>query len=191
MGIVEEAPQGGHEIWESFVAAFLAEVRSLSESDRMRFWETETSRTATYDALLPRVANKLGMDFKSEYMTVDGHLKLAGGRWNGFAQIWVEYENRIGGTEEEMDKLCYLRSPVKVLITVGTWPSEWKEKWRAYVRENNLWLPESPKAVYGFIVGEARRIDSDKECLHFHIFTLSPDGTETCQEKEELIGELV
>src|SRR5208282_4961611 len=159
------AMRKGEEIWQNFVTAFLSEVRSMSDGDRDFSWSSQKARTSTYGELLTRVGARLGMVIVPEYMHVDRHFKKAGGPEAGFPEIWVEFENEMGKTLEEMDKLCYLRSFLKVLITVGAWPSNWKDKWRSHVKGNNVWLPESQETVYGFIVGEAKRAGAGKECL--------------------------
>ncbi len=186
----EHVIRKGEELWQNFVAAFLKEVRSMPVSDRNRFWSERTDRTSTYDALLPQVGDRLAMTYVPEFMRVDGHFKKVVGPDAGFPQIWVEYENEIGKTLEEMDKLCYLRSFLKVLITVGAWPRDWKGRWCSYVKGNNVWLPELQETAYGFIVGEAKRSGTGKECLYFHFFAISPDGREISEEREELIGEV-
>jgi len=180
----------GQEIWQNFVTAFLSEVRNMSDSDRNCFWSGQKARTSTYGELLTRVSARLGMDMVPEYMHVDWHFKRARGPEAGFPQIWVEVENEMGKTLEEMDKLCYLRSFLKILITVGTWPSDWKDKWCSHVKANNLWLAESQETLYGFLVGEAKRAGGGNECLDYHLFAFSPEGKEICAEREELIGEL-
>jgi hypothetical protein len=186
----EQTMRKGEEIWENFVTAFLSEVRSMSDSDRNCFWSGQKARTSSYSELLTRVGARLGMDMVPEYMHVDWQFKRARGPEAGFPQIWVEVENVMGKTLEEMDKLCYLRSYLKILITVGAWPGNWKDEWCSHVKENYVWLPESQATVYGFIVGEAKRAGAGKEWLCYHLFALSTDGKEISAEREELIGEL-
>lgn len=182
--------QKGADLWDDFKRLFPAEVRKLNDEQRKQFWSSRPARTNTYRNLLPRVAAGLKLEYNSEYseslFRIDG--LMADRACHGMPRIWIEYENDARTTEREMDKLCYVRSPLKVLITVDRWPDvPLKDMWLRYVRESWSCWPESGDTVYAFVVGEAKDAGGGVESLFFHLFSASADGN-TAPEEEELIG---
>ena len=78
MKVEEKCSQEGLEIWKAFVAALLAEVRILSGSEGKQFRSSKPDRTEGYRRLLPRVAQRLGMDSDSRFRGNDpGHPAVA------------------------------------------------------------------------------------------------------------------
>ena len=181
----------GVDLWDSFKRLFLVEVREFNDEERKQFWSSRPSRTSMYrDRLLPRIADGLKLEYKPEssenYFRIDG--LYADPDCYGVPQIWIEVENDPKSSEREMDKLCYVRSPLKVLITVDRWPDDHlKAEWLRYIRETWSCWPESTDTVYGFIVGEAKNSGDGGESLFFHLFSVSADGN-AAPEEEELVG---
>jgi hypothetical protein len=55
---------------------------------------------------------------------------------------------------QEIERLCYLRAPLKVLITaVGADPRTLSARWISDIRQSYAdWVKESADTVYGFLV---------------------------------------
>ena len=97
--------------------------------------------------------------------------------------IFVESENEVEKTGHEVQKLCSMSAPLRVLITVAQWddaPGFWNrggirplmvERWnRIVVAQNNVW--PNP-GIIGYIVGERGRDDM----LRFYTFAYRHDGS--------------
>lgn len=184
--------RNGADLWNDFRKLFLAEVCKLNYEERKQFWWSRRDRTERYRGLLRSIAGELKLDYNpkvaEKYFRIDG--VYADPACCGMPQIWIEYENDARSTQLEMDKLCYVRSPLKVLITVSRWPAvRLKEEWLQYIRDSWSCWPESADTVYGFIIGEAKETVRGGESLFFHFFSVSADGNAT-PEEEELIGGL-
>jgi hypothetical protein len=104
----------GLSLWKDFTSELLRELHAMSPDEVKEFWSTPTKRTDCYLApnrgMLPRMAEKVGMQFKREYLRIDGELC----RDEGFPEIFVELENDGASVaDSELEKLCYVRIAVK------------------------------------------------------------------------------
>jgi len=185
----------GLKLWNDFASELLRELRVLSPEQLSEFWGTVPGRTEFYlnrdCGLIKKIATRMGMRFpKKENMHIDGELD----REDGFPEIFIEVENYVKGVaDSELEKLCYVRAPLKVLITVCAWPNEaLKSRWLQDVRDcQQKWLPESAEVVYGFIIGEAKQENKDsgkREGLKFHLFAASPDGEIIDERPAEVVA---
>src|SRR5438445_12759241 len=110
----EQAMGNSSELWTKFKEALMAEVRSLAQEGLLgECWGTETGRTKMYtERIVPGIGQRLGLEYVPEWLNIDG------GYWDrGLARIFLETENNAQITYQEMDKLCHVRAPLKVLIT--------------------------------------------------------------------------
>ncbi len=179
----------GLELWKAIKAGFLAELDSMSQGsagDRRDFWSTPRNRTDWYlyrrDAILVRVAQRLHLPpFAMEVMNFDGLFKDQG----GFPQIFVEVENNANLVlASELRKLCYVRAPLKLLITVSVRSKvpDRRSEWLAQIAACARWLPKSPEVVYGFITGDGLTVFP---ALSFEFFAASSTGEELLDERSE------
>jgi hypothetical protein len=185
----------GLTLWNALVTALLDELRALPQERIDYFWSTPSKRTEGYLAsdqgLLPRIAQRLGMVFTPEVRRIDGEFKYMA---DGFPQIFAEVENNASSiAESELEKLCYVRAPLKLIITVCPWPNpELRDRWLKVIADcAKEWLPESPEVVYGFIIGECRweeQVDSpQRPGLFFHLFAVSSAGELVDERPQEFI----
>lgn len=181
-------------LWNDFTVQFLQELQLMSSVQVRDFWGTATDRTRCYltpdCGILPKIAKRMGMRFAWEHMRIDGELC----REDGFPEIFVEVENdAVTIADSELEKLCYVRAPLKLLITVMKWPNEvLKSRWLQDVKDcQQNWFPESTDVVYGFIIGEAKweKTDSGQRLgLTFHLFAASPDGNIVDERPSEVVS---
>jgi hypothetical protein len=188
----------GLKLWNDLAFEFLRELRAMSPEQLKKFWGTRSDRTASYlgkkDGILPRIAMKMGMRFKAEHMRFDGEFYREGD--DGFPEVFVEVENKATDiARSELENLCYLRAPLKLVITVSMGPEQdkaLKSQWLKDVKDcQQKWLKESPEVVYGFIIGEVKWEDTDqgkRKGLKFHLFAASPDGEIVVKERDEVVG---
>lgn len=180
----------GIELWDTFSDCLLAELRDKDADQIAAGWSSSAARTKFYlgpDGVLDRVAHQMGMTFCREYMKLDGHLK----RDDGFPQIFVEVENAPQSTQNEVEKLCYVRAPLKVLVTVSTWPNPpLRDMWLQGIADCAHWLPECPDVVYGLIIGQVKATQPTGRILVYHLLTASSTGVIITENREELIAQL-
>lgn len=174
------ATANGIELWPKFKEAFMQAVRMLPPRDRAKFcagperrYRTEIYKTR----VLPDVGRRLGLTLGGGHLTIDAHYKDSG----GYPYIFIEYENVATTAKQEVEKLCYVRSPLKILITVRGPDDKLKQEWSNSVRESwREWLPESDKTVYGFVTGPAPGVRGPSFCF----FSLATRGDSACEEKD-------
>jgi hypothetical protein len=165
----------GLQLWQEFRDAFLSAVARLGPSEVQRIRDP-AERTLFYglgkrglSGLLPQLAHQLGMErFDQEYLGADG-VFVANGGW---PMIYVESENVAGLAWQEIERLCYLRAPLKVLITAAPWPAkDLTDRWKSDIRRSYAWVSESPNTVYGFLV-----LDLNKPDATYVHFAVGSDG---------------
>ena len=171
----------GLTLWNDFVRLLLDELRAMPREEIDYFWSTAPARTNCYlnpgHGILPKIAARLGMTFSTEVMRFDGQFRY---KEPGFPLIFVEVENNADSiADNELEKLCYVRAPLKLVITVCKWPnSGLKTRWLKDIADcANQWLPESSDVVYGFVIGEAKWVEAERRLgLFFHCFVADANG---------------
>jgi hypothetical protein len=126
------------------------------------------------------------------FLTVDCTFKVREGADRGSPQVFIEYENRAQSAMVEVEKLCYLRAPLKILITFCRWPDkDLRKKWVDCVAGSWKWLPEFSGIVYGFVIADIMcERQGGRKRLCFHFFGVSADGVLMGNERTEFIGDL-
>jgi len=183
----------GLELWNKFVGRLLEELHAMPQDKVDDFWSAPTARTYCYldrdRGLLPKIAKDLDMAFSKEIMHIDGQFRY---KEPGFPLIFVEVENDARGIKSsELEKLCYVRAPLKLLITVRKWPDpDLKASWLRDIADcNGQWLPESPEVVYGFVIGEGKWVQAEhRKGLFFHCFAADANGRVIEERPSEFIG---
>ena len=143
----------GFDLWIRFRDTFLASAREIDPSRLAN----RSERTRAYglgrrgqEGLLPSLVPKLGMlRFDQEYLGADGVFVREG----GWPEIYVESENDAADSWREIERLAYLRAPLKVLITTMPTPSI-EQRWAKDIQAAHEWLSESGESVYGFLILE-------------------------------------
>src|ERR1700733_2392818 len=156
----------GQKLWEDFGSCLLVWLRDMSPEQARAFFANPSDRTTGYcKDLLPRIGQLMNMGFVCEgAMRFDFQLRNE----SGLTEIFVESENYINyivawnvhADTQELEKLCYVRAPLKVIIT-STEPylggrqrdrraviGDLKNRSVKRIAEFAKWLPESSAAVY-------------------------------------------
>lgn len=176
---MKQSPQA---LWATFQHAFCAAIQSLETARLVEIWATQQTRTDYYsDELLKCIARTLELDFKREYSRVDYSMWDSRSGSEATPVIFIESENHATGGDHEVETLCCLAAPVKVLITVGEWEDvlpRWRRggqrsllmtRWRSIRSAYQTAWPDA--GVFGVIVGES---DPDG-VIRFHAFELDAE----------------
>jgi len=103
---------------QRFIEAFHDSLMEFDALALANAWPRKTRRTKLYaDSTMPDIARELGLQHRRERFTVDHALVREDANGHEVAQIYIESENEYGRATHEMQKLCSLNSPVRVLIT--------------------------------------------------------------------------
>lgn len=173
-----------HAYWCSFKNNFKKIIENSTQAELIKAWESQTERTTFYTkSVLPKVASELGLHYIPEMFKVD--FVMCGKSSNGHEVplIFIESENNAGSAYKEIQKLCSVSSPLKVLISCVEWcedPGYWSsggekskllEEWRSIMAAHNEVWPQP--SVYGIIIGEMKN-----DVLRFYSIGLSASGSE-------------
>jgi hypothetical protein len=121
-------------LWASFKQAFVETTKEISVVDFEKAWVSNGDRTMFYfDSLLPIIAEKLGLIFDKEMVyRIDGVFSKVGDQKTKIPIIYLESENDIRTSEREINKLCMLNSPLKVLMVCNEWNDSSKKLTKEY-----------------------------------------------------------
>jgi hypothetical protein len=180
-------------LWNDFMPMLLDELRSMPQGKIDYFWSTASARTNCYlspdQGILPKIAARLGMVFSTEIMRFDGQFRY---KEPGFPLIFVEVENNPSSiADSELEKLCYVRAPLKLVITVCRWPnSALKTRGLKDIADcAEQWLLESSEVVYGFVIGEAKWVEAERRPgLFYHSFAADANGIVIEERPSEFVG---
>lgn len=165
--------------WKKFFSTFRTEVEELGWEVLERAWSSDTERTEYYLSLiLPRMASNLKLRSTREQYSVDYVMFTD----SGVPWAFVQTENDIANTYDEVCKLCCFTAPVRVLITVSEWNSSlggWTHPgyrsfylpaWQELVEKYNKVWPRV--GVLSVIVGERGR----DGIIRFYSYVFNTDG---------------
>ncbi|GEP46237.1 hypothetical protein [Brevifollis gellanilyticus] len=141
------------QLWEEFRSAFCAALDLNSREGLGQMWENIKAKTSFYEGtLMPMITKSLGYGleferFRFDYTFVDE---------NGIPLIVVESENAHAKASHEINCLCNLAAPLKVLVLSCDWQRSEKithlPVWQAIIQKNHAVV--SVDCLYGIIVGE-------------------------------------
>lgn len=84
-------------------------------------WRSKPDRTRVYaENVMPAVAATLGLKFAKERFTADYVMSKTSVRGTSVPLIYIESENEYSRADYEIEKLCSLNAPLRVLLTCTT-----------------------------------------------------------------------
>jgi len=145
-------------LWSDFKKEFVNQIKLQSEKGLTEAWFNRTNRTNFYvKEIFPLVAKNMDLVLTKELFKVDAAMAMKSqpDNWE-IPIIFIESENVISSALEEVDKLCSLSAPVRVLITIGDKKDpdtkakidEWASLIKAY---SKIW---SNKGIIGIIIAD-------------------------------------
>lgn len=112
----------GYKLWQVFKKKLITSLKADPEG-LLQSWGSKANRTEYYfKNLLPKIAFEMGYSFKSEKpLRVDGLFYKTASQSTPIPYIVIESENNIHSSSEEIEKLCFISAPLKVLFVVNEW----------------------------------------------------------------------
>ena len=146
-------------LWASFRKAFVDTTNEISIVDFEKAWISSGDRTMFYfDSLLPTIAKKLDLTFEKEMIyRIDGVFSKVGGQNTKVPVIYLESENDIRTSEREVNKLCMLNAPLKILMVCNEWNEASKKLIKEYYWDyiiEDFAEQIGLKGVFAVIIGE-------------------------------------
>jgi len=180
--------------WRGFQNQFRRAVNENGLPALMNAWMGEDQRTLYYsETIFPEVAEKLGLRLEMRLLNVDFAMCSQDGSGLGVPLAFIESENKIATTKDEIRKLCCVSAPLRVLVTVAEWddtPGTWKHGgrkreflalWETIIKRHFATWPQP--AVFGILVGEASFADTR---LRFYTHAFGPAGE--CLDGEDEVA---
>ncbi len=169
-------------LWADFSAKFIEYLQTAPSDALATAWSTQTERTKFYQTTaLEHVASTLGYKFRTELFKVDFAMSVVKDD-RKIPIIFVESENLITTAAHEIQKLCCISAPLRILLSVAEWDETkgvWQSgghrttylsEWQAIIRaHNSVW---SRTGLIGIVVGEWRPTD----VLRFYFTAIDAEG---------------
>jgi hypothetical protein len=158
------APQ---KLWAAFKTAFCKALDETEKPKRVEAWRTVRNKTEFYEqTLMPAIKKLLSYDLQIERLRCD-YTFLDGA---GVPLIAVESENAHSTAWLEIEYLCSLAVPLKVLVLSCDWQAEkdkYLKEWTEIIRKHHAVV--DVKCLYAVIVGEW---DEPADAILEYTFTL-------------------
>jgi len=161
--------------WNRFKSSLAEELRATPIEVFAAAWGGRKDKTGFYgSSLIPRIAQKCEMKVWYEFLRCD--FALANGE--GVPLVFIESENCHGSASEEIEKLCCIAAPVKVLFLSCSWHDSEREAWlggwlQRIRKQHDLIEFES---IYMVVVGEWGRGNPSDEVLRYYLESFGTDG---------------
>lgn len=162
------------QIWQQFKGAFQKALDEAGPQKLTQAWQHVRNKTAFYEQLLmPAIAKHLRLEFQIERLRCDYTFLSI----DGVPLVAVEAENCHGTASKEIDSLCSLAAPVKVLVLSCSWEDteeqKFRPKWIEVIKAHHSLV--SVDCIYAIIVGEWQE---EGACMIRYSFTpIEPNGT--------------
>jgi hypothetical protein len=145
--------------WNSFKNALSQAVTETPLEDASNAWNSSSERTQFYfDFLLPKVSHLMELGFEKEKLfRVDAVFYKKANNGYQIPIVYIESENNVQSSYEEIYKLCCLNAPLKILFICVPWTPENKklivdDDWQYIVQD--FASEDSLQGYLGIIVAE-------------------------------------
>lgn len=167
-----------YHLWFEFIEHFNICIGKCSNEQLRQAWKTLPKRTKFYtDDLLPQVANDMNLEITKEKFKVDFVMGKEDPSGHVIPKIYIESENIFNSAGQEIEKLCSLNSPLRILITVDEWPDDPKKKfrklreWQSIIKAHKKQNKQNFSGTIGILIG-----GFESDILRFHALAFWPDG---------------
>ena len=170
--------------WQKFEEVLIEQLKAMPLAEFGKAWPELTAKTQFYGkVLLPEIAKRMECKVRGEFLRCD-HVIL---NKDDVPVVFVECENNHRKASEEIDKLCAVSSPVRVLFLSCEWAEgerdtylpDWKKKFETHHRYF------SNDAFYMIVVGEwrKRKPEDQVETLYYHIESFDITGRQISRKE--------
>lgn len=163
--------------WQRFRDSLILELKATPIADFEAAWMGLKNKTGFYGSdLLARVSERNNWTVWYEFLRCDFALV----NHDGIPIVFIESENNHQSASEEIEKLCCVCAPLKVLLLSCSWYDSERaihlQGWRERIRKQNEAL--SFDCVYAIVVGEWGRGYPDDGVLRYYIESFDADGAD-------------
>lgn len=153
-----------------------AELLNRPLSDFEKAWNGLEEKTVLNNQIFRRVAERLEYEFGTEFLRCDFVIKNR----DGIPVVFIESENNHTSAGHEIEKLCAVAAPVKILILSCEWSDSEKEQylpiWKDRIARQHSYFGED--CVYAILVGELGRGRPDDGVLRYIFDVIDSHGRE-------------
>ncbi len=167
-----------YHLWFEFVDHFNVCIEKCSDEQLCQAWSSRKDRTKFYTKdLLPQVAKNMNLEITKEKFKVDFVMGKEDSSEHVIPKIYIESENVFNSAGQEIEKLCSLNSPLRILITVDEWPNDPTKKfsklreWQSIVKAHKKQNKQNFSGTIGILIGAF-----ESDILRFHALAFWPDG---------------
>ncbi|MFC3031675.1 hypothetical protein ACFOEE_03980 [Pseudoalteromonas fenneropenaei] len=152
-----------------------SKLETISLSDFAIGWSTGlANKTKFYEQLFKEVG-----EFERKVVTYEQfRCDVTISDENGVPLVLIEMENAHSTASSEIEQLCCLNAPLKVLVISCAWHDSERERWlpiwQNIIRKHNSAFPTNSK--FCIVVGEWGRGRPCDELLRYYMVTLSSQG---------------
>ncbi len=178
-----------YHLWFEFIEHFSVCIRKCSDEQLRQAWRKPRNRTKFYtDHLLPQVANDMNLEITKEKFKVDFVMGKEDSSEHVIPKIYIESENVFNSAGQEIEKLCSLNSPLRILITVDEWPDDPQKKfrklreWQSIIKAHKKQNKQNFLGTIGILIGAFQ-----SDILRFYALAFWPDGD--LRDPEHVISE--
>lgn len=117
-------------LWENFKQSFKMTVKSYPIPTLEQSWVSKAERSKFYfESLLPKISELLELEFRTERpFRIDAIFFKRGSQTTDIPVIYIESENNIKSSNEEIYKLCCISAPLKILFVCNSWTEKQKDE---------------------------------------------------------------
>jgi hypothetical protein len=166
------------QIWEDFRNAFCKALDETDKATLLDMWSHVRKKTFYYEkTLMPSIAGHLSYELQIERQRCDYSFL----NQNGVPLIAVESENDYRTAWHEMESLCSLAAPVKILILSCDWQGvkgKYLSEWGEIIRKHHAVV--SVDSRYAIIVGEWAEQPADAR-LNYSFTLVDTAGNRTVE----------
>jgi len=161
--------------WKNFRDSLLCELQLTPLQKFEEAWHGRKDKTGFYGSdLLHRVAERNHQSIWHEFLRCDFVLANT----DGVPVVFIESENDHRSARDEIEKLCCVLAPVKVLFLSCEWHDSeravYRNGWLERIKKQHSALPYS--CIYMIVVGEWGRGNPCDEILRYYLESYDSDG---------------
>jgi hypothetical protein len=162
--------------WSKLYDVIVDELQRTSMSDFERAWQSCEAKTDFYGRFFQAVAERLGYLPWTEFLRCDFVIANR----EGIPVAFIESENMHGSATDEVEKLCAVAAPVKILLLSCEWSDSERDilspRWRERIALQHSYF--GVECIYVFMVGEWGRGRPDDGILRYLFDVIDHHGVE-------------
>ena len=169
--------------WPKLADAVEAELCRTPMSEFEAAWKALEAKTIFNERLWTAASRRLGYKLFNEFLRCDFVITNP----EGIPVVFIESENNHGDADHEIEKLCAVSSPIKILMLSCEWSDSerdnWSPGWRKQIALQHSYF--GADCIYVLMVGEWGRGKPDDGTLRYLLDVVDHRGVEL--ERREIV----